>query len=145
MTCGSCAARVQRKLSRQPGVSEALVNYATGRATVELETGVPDVEQLVAAVQSAGYGASPVAASASEQARTFEDLEHSEAREQTGLMRRIVLAVPLAAAITVLTYTTRQRAGSLRRWQCRSSSGAGSRSCDRRGRALAPTPPTWTH
>src|ERR1700733_2253989 len=80
MTCGSCAARVQRKLSRQPGVSEALVNYATGRATVELEPGAPAVEQLVAAVQSAGYGASEMAASALEQSRTFEDLEHSEAR-----------------------------------------------------------------
>jgi cation-transporting ATPase V/Cu+-exporting ATPase len=105
MTCGSCAARVQRKLSRQPGVSEALVNYATARATVELEPGTLDTEQLVAAVQSAGYGAAPVAASAAEQARTFEDLERSEAREQAGLIRRIAVAVPLAAAIAVLTYT----------------------------------------
>src|ERR1700677_687883 len=91
MTCGSCAARVQRKLSRQPGVSEALVNYATGRATLELELepGALDAEQLVAAVQSAGYGSAPVAASATEQARTFEDLERSEAREQAGLIGRI--------------------------------------------------------
>jgi cation-transporting ATPase V len=105
MTCGSCAARVQRTLSRQPGVSEALVNYATGRATVELESGAVDAEELAAAVQRIGYGASPVAPSATEQARTFEALERSEAREQAGLVRRIVLAVPLAVAIAVLTYT----------------------------------------
>jgi cation-transporting ATPase V/Cu+-exporting ATPase len=105
MTCGSCAARVQRTLSRQPGVSEALVNYATGRATVELESGAVDAEELAAAVQRIGYGASPVAPSATEQARTFEALEQSEAREQAGLVRRIVLAVPLAVAIAVLTYT----------------------------------------
>jgi len=104
MTCGSCAARVQRTLSRTPGVSEALVNYATGRATVELEPGAVDAEQLVAAVQSAGYGAAPVAASATEQARTFEALEQSEAREQASLVRRIALAVPLTVAITLLTY-----------------------------------------
>jgi cation-transporting ATPase V len=104
MTCGSCAARVQRTLSRQPGVSEALVNYATGRATVELEPGALDAEQLVAAVQRAGYGAAPAAESASEQARAFEDLEADEAREQAGLIRRIVVAVPLATAIAVLTY-----------------------------------------
>ncbi len=104
MTCGSCAARVQRTLSRTPGVSEALVNYATGRATVELEPGAVDAEQLVAAVQSAGYGAAPVAASATEQARTFEALEQSEAREQASLVRRITLAVPLTVAITLLTY-----------------------------------------
>src|SRR6202453_5181361 len=74
MTCGSCAARVQRTLSRQPGVSEALVNYATGRATVELDPGAVDVEQLAAAVQGIGYGASPAARSATEQAHTFDEL-----------------------------------------------------------------------
>jgi cation-transporting ATPase V len=105
MTCGSCAARVQRALSRQSGVTEALVNYATGRATIELEPHTLDAEQLVAAVERAGYGAAPVAPSAIEQARTFEALERSEAREQASLLRRIALATPLAVAIAVLTYT----------------------------------------
>ena len=104
MTCGSCAARVQRTLARQPGVTEALVNYATGRATVELDPGVVDVQQLTAAVASAGYGAVPAAASATEQAHAFEALEHEEAREQASLVRRIALAVPLTTAIVLLTY-----------------------------------------
>jgi cation-transporting ATPase V len=104
MTCGSCAARVQRTLGRQPGVSEALVNYATGRATVALESSAIDPELLVAAVRKAGYGASPVAASVTEQARAFAQLEEDEAREQAGLLRRIAIAVPLATAIAVLTY-----------------------------------------
>jgi cation-transporting ATPase V len=105
MTCGSCAARVQRALSRQSGVTEALVNYATGRATVELQAHALDAEQLIAAVERAGYGAAPVAPSATEQARTFDELERSEAREQASLVRRIAIAVPLAIAIAVLTYT----------------------------------------
>jgi cation-transporting ATPase V len=105
MTCGSCAARVQRALARQPGVTDALVNYATGRATVELEPGAVDAEQLTAAVERAGYGASPAAASATEQAHAFELLEHEEAREQASLVRRIALAVPLTIAIAILTYT----------------------------------------
>src|SRR3984957_5203213 len=104
MTCGSCAARVQRTLSRQPGVSEALVNYATGRATVALDAGAVDAEQLAAAVRSIGYGAAPVAPSAGELAHNFEELERREAREQAGLVRRIALAVPLAVAIAALTY-----------------------------------------
>jgi cation-transporting ATPase V len=104
MTCGSCAARVQRTLGRQPGVSEALVNYATGRATVALESSAVDPELLVAAVRKAGYGASPVAASVTEQARVFAELEEDEAREQAGLLRRIAIAVPLATAIAILTY-----------------------------------------
>jgi cation-transporting ATPase V len=105
MTCGSCAARVQRALSRQPGVSEALVNYATGRATVELQSGAADLEALAAAVQRIGYDAAPVAPSASEQAHSFEELEQREASEQASLLRRIAIAVPLAVAIAVLTYT----------------------------------------
>ena len=34
MTCGSCAARVERKLARQPGVSSAAVNFARETAAV---------------------------------------------------------------------------------------------------------------
>jgi cation-transporting ATPase V/Cu+-exporting ATPase len=104
MSCGSCAARVQRALDDQPGVSEALVNYATARASVELDPRLLDAEQLVAVVRRAGYDAAPVAAGAREQAHAFEQLEREEAREQAGLLARIALAVPLAGAITVLTY-----------------------------------------
>lgn len=104
MTCGSCAARVQRTLSRQQGVNDALVNFATGRATVELGPNGPDAEQLVAAVRKAGYDAVPVLPSAAEQAEAFEDLERRERSEQAGLVRRIAVAAPLAAAITALTY-----------------------------------------
>jgi cation-transporting ATPase V/Cu+-exporting ATPase len=104
MTCGSCAARVERALSREPGVSEALVNYATGRASVELAGGGVGAEQLIAAVEKAGYGAAPVGASASEQAQVLEEHERSEVREQAALARRIAVAVPLAIAIALLTY-----------------------------------------
>jgi copper chaperone CopZ len=36
MTCGSCAARVQRTLGKHPGVEHAEVNFATGTARVAL-------------------------------------------------------------------------------------------------------------
>jgi cation-transporting ATPase V/Cu+-exporting ATPase len=107
MSCGSCAARVQRALSREPGVGEALVNYATGRATVAIASGEPgalDVERLVEVVERAGYGASPAAPSAGEQAQVFDELERDEAREQRRLLWRIAVAAPLAAAIAALTY-----------------------------------------
>jgi cation-transporting ATPase V len=104
MTCGSCAARVQRALSRESGVTEALVNCATGRATVVLDPGAVDVARLVAAVERAGYGAAAVGSSAAEQSRVLEEHEESEAREQAGLLRRIAVAVPLAVAIAVLTW-----------------------------------------
>ncbi len=58
MTCGACAARVERCLNDLDGVA-ATVNYATERAKVALSEDVP-LERLMAAVASAGYSAQPV-------------------------------------------------------------------------------------
>lgn len=35
MTCASCAARIERKLKAVPGVTEAVVNFATQKAYVQ--------------------------------------------------------------------------------------------------------------
>lgn len=56
MTCAACVQRVEKVLSRVGGVSEARVNLATHRATVEVETTV-DESVLIAAVERAGYTA----------------------------------------------------------------------------------------
>jgi copper-transporting P-type ATPase V len=56
MTCGSCAARVQRALQRQDGVVDATVNFATGQAHVVLEPdGPPASADLRQAIVRAGY------------------------------------------------------------------------------------------
>ncbi len=54
MTCGSCAARVQRILERQEGVAHADVNYATGLARIEVGESA-DLESLAGAVDKIGY------------------------------------------------------------------------------------------
>ena len=56
MTCASCANRIERKLNKLDGVS-ATVNYATEKARVEFDPGTVAAEQLVAAVEAAGYQA----------------------------------------------------------------------------------------
>ncbi len=56
MTCAACANRVERKLNRLDGV-EATVNFATERASVSVPDGT-DADELIAAVEAAGYGAS---------------------------------------------------------------------------------------
>ena len=56
MTCASCANRIERKLNKLDGVS-ATVNYATEKARVEFDPGTVAPEQLVAAVEAAGYQA----------------------------------------------------------------------------------------
>jgi len=56
MTCASCASRIEKRLNRLDGVS-ATVNYATERATVTFEPQTASPDDLVAAVEQAGYSA----------------------------------------------------------------------------------------
>lgn len=59
MSCASCAARIEDRLSRLPGVKSAHVNFAAQKAYVAAREGGPGVPELAAAVREAGYEASP--------------------------------------------------------------------------------------
>ena len=61
MTCASCAGRVEKGLSKLPGVGSAVVNLATERATVKAFSTVP-VAALIAAIEAAGYSADSASA-----------------------------------------------------------------------------------
>lgn len=56
MTCAACSARVEKAVSALDGVESCSVNLLTNSMTVE---GDADQEAIIAAVVSAGYGASP--------------------------------------------------------------------------------------
>src|SRR4051812_35820790 len=56
MTCASCANRIERRLNKLDGVN-ATVNYATERATVDYDPVAVAPEQLLGAVEAAGYRA----------------------------------------------------------------------------------------
>ena len=56
MTCDGCANALTRALSRVDGVTRVAVDFAAGRAHV---TGSANTARLVAAVEKAGYGATP--------------------------------------------------------------------------------------
>jgi copper-transporting P-type ATPase V len=55
MTCGSCAARVQRALERVEGVDHADVNFATHQVRVTLGDSAPEPPALQSAVERSGY------------------------------------------------------------------------------------------
>src|SRR5215208_504154 len=57
MTCASCVRRVERALSKQEGVAEASVNFAAEKASVTYESAATSPEELIGAIQYAGYGA----------------------------------------------------------------------------------------
>lgn len=56
MSCAACSARVERALSGVEGVVEAGVNLATGRASVVYDPGLAGPEDLLGAIEGAGYG-----------------------------------------------------------------------------------------
>ena len=93
MTCGSCAARVQRVLAKTDGVADAEVNLATGRAHVTLQRPLPTAE-LQARVARIGYGLTPLA-----EGPGGDDLEE---RARRSWRRRVWLVAP-AAVFAVAT------------------------------------------
>lgn len=57
MHCASCAANIQRSLRKQPGVSEATVNYANEQAMVAYDEASVTTDQIAQAVAATGYTA----------------------------------------------------------------------------------------
>ncbi len=87
MTCASCAARVEKKLSRVEGVADSSVNYATEEATVLYDPARVDVDDLLEAVSAAGYSA---------------HVHGEAAREGASVWRRLVVAVALTVPLTLI-------------------------------------------
>ncbi len=114
MTCGSCAARVQRTLSRQPGVERATVNFATARAAVAYNPATVDAETLTAAVAGIGYALSPAAAVAEEEQERRDEADAAEAAAQSAWLRRTALAWPLGLVVMYLAFVAEPTTGN--RW-----------------------------
>jgi Cu+-exporting ATPase len=105
MTCASCVRRVERSLSKVPGVAEANVNLATERATVTFAPEETTIADLIGAVEKAGYGAEEVAAApapVSNEAGEFEPDAESVRRQRDLIRRRNTLLLGIALSIPVI-------------------------------------------
>ena len=89
MTCAACQARVQRALTRVPGVTDATVNLLAHQASVRFDASRVRPEELVAAIQRTGYEArleAPVVDLIAEQ----EARDRADAIEYHDLRRKAV-------------------------------------------------------
>jgi heavy metal translocating P-type ATPase len=100
MTCASCAVRIERTLSRQEGVGEARVNFATRHATVTYDETATDLGRLEEAVARLGYQAMPL--ERADEGAGEQKLERE--RELRDWRIRAALSLPLATAVVVLVY-----------------------------------------
>ena len=97
MSCASCAARVDKALNHQPGVSKAAVNYASGMATVEYDPSQCSPEALKQAVQAAGYDL------LIQQGRnTLEEAEQAHDKKYRTLKFRTTWAIILSVPIVII-------------------------------------------
>src|SRR6185437_6972463 len=90
MTCAACARTVELQLAHSPGVEKASVNFATKVASVSYNPAQTRVEDLVAAVQEAGYEVPQ------------EPQEIAEAAEIRKVRRRLIVGAIFAIPVFIL-------------------------------------------
>ena len=95
MTCASCAGRIERGLNDLEGV-QASVNLATEKAAVRYDESSLDVDALLAAVEAAGYRASP--------AREREDEQRDTVRTRLALATALTVPLTLVAMVPPLQF-----------------------------------------
>ena len=123
MMCAACSARVEKAVRAVPGVVSCAASLLTNELSVE---GDADPAAVVAAVEAAGYGASPVDTSPpggplSEGAAAQNDAggvspEREAAAETRGLRARLVASLVLLAVLMYATMGHMMLGWPLPRW-----------------------------
>jgi Cu+-exporting ATPase len=100
MTCANCAATVERTLNKKVnGVVNASVNFATEQATVEYIPETVSIEDMITAIEAAGYGAI-VPEEFSEEEDVEQAARRAEIKDQT---RKFFVGVFFALPLFVLS------------------------------------------
>nr|WP_313665734.1 heavy metal translocating P-type ATPase [Brucella intermedia] len=99
MTCASCVGRVEKALRAVPGVTNAVVNLATEKATVQ---GTADAAVVVAAIENAGYDAKVIAAGSGAAQVETDDRAAKKEAERRELTRDFTLAAVLTVPVFIL-------------------------------------------
>ena len=90
MSCAACSARVEKAVSKVPGVTSCSVSLLTNSMGVE---GTASSAEIIKAVQDAGYGASPKRAGAAAASSTSADLDALADHETPKLKRRLIASL----------------------------------------------------
>ncbi|RPH82736.1 MAG: heavy metal translocating P-type ATPase, partial [Candidatus Rokuibacteriota bacterium] len=99
MHCAACVGKVEKALTRVPGVATASVNLATERATVAFDPARADLGALQAAVAAAGYELAAAPTGGGEEVDA--PAQRAREREQAQLRRRFVVGAALSAPLLI--------------------------------------------
>jgi Cu+-exporting ATPase len=112
MTCASCVNRIERFLKKTPGVEEATVNLATEVATIRYLPDQAGRDELVGAIEAAGYEVKASATTSSTSGEAEADaLEAAEAqataeraRELHQMLIQSLVSIGVAAGIMLVMF-----------------------------------------
>jgi Cu+-exporting ATPase len=100
MTCAACARRVSNALVGPGGVQEAVVNAATGRASVWYDAATVAEDELLARIEGAGYG---VVRAPTADARARDEAERTARLAELATLRHdALLALALALPVAIM-------------------------------------------
>ena len=99
MSCAACSARVEKAVSKVPGVTACSVSLLTNSMGVE---GSAEPQAVIAAVEAAGYGAA-VKGAPSETAQPTAEDEVLKDRETPVLKRRLLASLGFLAVLMYLS------------------------------------------
>ncbi len=98
MTCAACARRIERQLTRAPGVRTAGVNFATETAAVEFDPTATTVNDLIGTVEDSGYRVKETPQELVEDSeRSSQDSEYRELRFKFWMAASLSLPVLVIA------------------------------------------------
>ncbi len=96
MTCAACSTRLEKVLSRLPGVEQATVNLATEKARITAPAGTLSQQTLIQAVSKAGFSATPAVTEKVQREAQQRRIERRTRRELLKLVLAVLLTLPLA-------------------------------------------------
>ena len=104
MTCAACSTRLEKVLSRAPGVESASVNLATEQAVIVIPAGTIPHADLIAAVRKAGFDAAPVSSAAEQRAADEQAALEQDKKEWMRVVLAAVLTLPLALPMLLMPF-----------------------------------------
>lgn len=100
MSCAACSTRVEKAVSKVPGVTSCSVSLLTNSMGVE---GTASPEAIVRAVEEAGYGAAPKTAEKSSAVSASEAEEALKDHETPVLKRRLIASLGFLAVLMYIS------------------------------------------
>ena len=102
MTCANCAANIERTLNKKvDGVVSASVNFASESAAIDYLNDVVSIDEIVAAIEKAGYGAI-----IPQEGQENEDVEQKARQaEIANQTRKFLVGVVFALPLFILSMT----------------------------------------